>query len=637
MKRFGCALLALLLLMPLGHVAAQNVGAVYTVFFDRGDTRTFTVFSSHGGETQVQLSGQAGQGEVAVNGIPQGEWALPADMPLLLALQKGTNTIAFSGGQGIEQVILLDEEAPLACGATTPYQTHEAEDLAYQGELLSGDRAYRTVTSEASGRACVKLATVGDYVELTLSEPANALVIRYCVPDNAEGTGIETEIILTANGADEMTIPLTSRHTWLYGGFPWSNNPADGNAHVFFDDVRVKLERTYEAGETLRLTWNAPADCCIIDLIDTELADAPHEMPENSLSIVDFGAIADDGLDDSGAISACILEAAKQGKEVFIPAGTFEVSNPVLVNGIWLNRPGTVIRGAGMWHTVLTGPYAYFTFKASNIALHDFSLIGRADLRRDTYPTAITSDYNRFDIKYIDVHNIWIEHYNIGLWVNCIDSMHITGCRFRDTYADGINLRRGTKNTVIEQCTFRNNGDDGIAQWSAAVADRNNKVRFNTVALPWLANNIAVYGGADLEITDNLITDTVCFGGGVNISSKFEPQPFEGTILVARNTFLRAGSRDWDIPKDYGAIWVNTVAGHDNDAAVIIADNIILDSTYYSIAFTGSAAASNIRIENNRLDAPIHVDAEARGAATLADNTGGVEIINLAGEGFSID
>ncbi|HML46024.1 MAG TPA: glycosyl hydrolase family 28-related protein, partial [Clostridia bacterium] len=421
--------------------------------------------------------------------------------------------------------------------------------------------------------------------------------------------------------------------------FPWTNDPADGNAHVFFDDVRVRLNAELPAGAVLRLVWEAPAEAAyaIVDRVDAEWVEPPYPQPEGSLSILGFGAIADDGQDDSGAILACIAEAAKQGREVFLPAGAFEVSNPVLVQGIWLSQKGTVIRGAGMWHTTLTGPYAYFTFKNSNIALRDFSMIGRADLRRDTFPTAMTSDFNRFDLRDIDVSNVWVEHYNIGLWVNCIDRLHITGCRFRNTYADGVNLRRGTSNSVVEQCDFRNNGDDGIAQWSAAVSDRNNKIRFNTVSLPWLANNIAVYGGIDIEITDNLLRDTVSFGGGVNISTKFDPQPFAGVIRVARNAFERTGSRDWDIPKEYGAIWINTVEGFDNDATLIVQDNDILDSGYHGICFTGGGRLADARVEGNRIQGvalqPVYVDPPVRGQLWFGGNEGMSRPDGLEGSG----
>lgn len=629
MKRVLAALMMVLLTFARG---ASHAEARYPVFFDREDTRTFTVYAQEAGVYTLALTG-TGEGAMRVNGLAAGTWqGTTTEAPL----QKGINTIAFSNGQGLESLEVVNAQPPEPYGATTPYITHEAESLVFQGALLSGDRAYRTVTSEASGRACVKLQNAGDYVALTLTEPANALVIRYCIPDDVTGVGLSAKARLTINGEKVMSVPLTSRHTWLYGAFPWSNDPAKGLAHVFFDDVRVKLDRAYDAGTVLRLEWDAPLDYLIVDLIDTELVAPPHAQPENSLSILDFGAVADDGKDDSSAINACILEAAKQGKEVFIPEGTFEVSNPVLVNGLWLNKKGTVIRGAGMWHTVLTGPYAYFTFKASDIGLYDFSMTGRADLRRDTYPTAITSDFKRFDIQNIDVHNIWIEHYNVGLWVNCIDSMHITGCRFRNTYADGINLRRGTQNTIVEQCTFRSNGDDGIAQWSAAVPDRNNKIRFNTIALPWLANNIALYGGVDIEVTDNLILDTVSFGGGVNISTKFDPQPFGGTILVARNHFLRAGSRDWDIQKDYGAIWINTVDGYPNEAEVIIRDNVILDSTYHSISLSGGAPVTNLSIHDNALDLPVYIDAAARGVMILKDNSGDQTVQNRAAEAFEV-
>ncbi|HML46023.1 MAG TPA: hypothetical protein PKE04_04655, partial [Clostridia bacterium] len=79
------------------------------------------------------------------------------------------------------------------------------------GEMLSGDRTYRTVTSEASGRACVKLSQAGDGVEWTLAEPANALVLRACVPDTPEGTGLQTCLALYTDDVRLDDVQLSSR------------------------------------------------------------------------------------------------------------------------------------------------------------------------------------------------------------------------------------------------------------------------------------------------------------------------------------------------------------------------------------------------------------------------------------------
>lgn len=67
-------------------------------------------------------------------------------------------------------------------GAQPPYREYEAEQANSNGILIGPNRTYLTPASEASGRQAVKLVNVGHYVEFTLLEPANAMVLRFSIP-----------------------------------------------------------------------------------------------------------------------------------------------------------------------------------------------------------------------------------------------------------------------------------------------------------------------------------------------------------------------------------------------------------------------------------------------------------------------
>ena len=230
------------------------------------------------------------------------------------------------------------------------------------------------------------------------------------------------------------------------------------------------------------------------------------------------------------------------------------------------------------------------------------------------------------------------------MWSKISFNISVMGCRFRNTYADGINLCAGTSYCVLTQNDFRNTGDDGIAMWSKGIIDEENIVTYNTVALPWLANNIALYGGKNIEITHNLLKDTIGFGGGVNISTKFTPQVFEGTILVENNKFERCGSWENDLSREYGAIWVNTIEEYDNTADCIIRNNVREDSTYQAIAFTGGGLLENMRIEDNTFagcgSSAVDAFPEAKGSVTMRNNqvtdTPAGEVSNRAEGSFTI-
>jgi hypothetical protein len=57
--------------------------------------------------------------------------------------------------------------------------------------------------------------------------------------------------------------------------------------------------------------------------------------------------------------------------------------------------------------------------------------------------------------------------------------------------------------------------------WAQDVPNVNNKFIENTIGIPVLANNIAIYGGKDIEVSDNLIYDTITNGGGIHIANRY--------------------------------------------------------------------------------------------------------------------
>ena len=67
-------------------------------------------------------------------------------------------------------------------------------------------------------------------------------------------------------------------------------------------------------------------------------------------------------------------------------------------------------------------------------------------------------------------------------------------------------------------------------------------VRFNTVQLPILGNGLAIYGGYNNTMTDNVVADTVMSGAGIQIADRFGAVPMAGVVTLARNSLWRCGS-----------------------------------------------------------------------------------------------
>ena len=521
-------------------------------------------------------------------------------------------------------------------GAAVSFITYEAEDGIFQGRLLGRNTTYREFQSEASGRKAVALENNGDYAAFTLTQSANAMVIRYSMPDSPSGGGLDGSLAVYAGDTKLMDIPLTSRYMWVYAyagqdKWPGTKNPADGYPCRFFDDSRVLLGGTYPEGTEIIIKKEDDTAYYIIDMAEFETVPAPLSRPSNSLSIADYGAAAD-GRDCRAALNSCIGAAKSQGRQVWIPEGTFFISG-----GGNINVSGITVGGAGIWYSTLSGG-AYFMAGGDGNYFHDFAIFGdvtvRVDENRHCAVETGSGGGNRFE-------NLWLEHVKCGFWVRDGNNTTIKNCRIRNTFADGINLTGFTKNSTVENCDLRNSGDDAIAinsenqLWTRECTG--NTVKNNTIRLPYHANGIAVYGGGGNTVQNNAVYDTVAYGGGINISSRFNPAPFRGTTAVRGNVLIRTGSvaatSDWG--RNQGAIWL---AAWDKDiSGVMIRDNLLIDSVCDGIVIDGRGGnnLSDIAFQNISVEKAagfgIRIYSGARGSGTFT----GVSVTEASGGGFT--
>jgi hypothetical protein len=447
-------------------------------------------------------------------------------------------------------------------GANMPWTTYEAEGMKTTGVVLGPKYDPNVVEAESSGQKCVKLAAAGEYVEFTAGAKANALVVRYSLPDAEEGGGTRAGLDLYVNGQRVRTLALTSKYSWLYGTYPFSNQPGQGKPRNFYDEIRVK-GLAIGGSDVIRLQRSdADAAYCIVDLVDLENVPAPLPAPANSLCVLDFGADQSGGADVTSVLRSCVAEAQKQKKSVWVPAGDYRLTGEILV-------PSSVtIQGAGMWHTNFVGdPALYgqsarrvrFKLAGSHIHLADFSVVGRLNYRDDSEPNDGIVGAGCADSS---VSRIWLEHTKVGIWVYNGVNLSIEGCRLRNLIADGVNLCVGTSGTVIENCTARGTGDDCFAIWPAA-SDQgfvgkgprsgNNVIRHCTGQLAFLANGAAIYGGAGNRIEDCRFTD-IGTGCGILISTTFPTSDerlgidnnFSGDTVIQNCRLLRCGGYDHD-------------------------------------------------------------------------------------------
>lgn len=506
-------------------------------------------------------------------------------------------------------------------GAKMPYTTHEAENASVEnGATIQQSTDMESTAVEATNQTYVELPKKNAAVTFNVTEPANALNVRYTIPDGASG-----QLDVQVNGSSVGNLDLSSHSAWQYlkGDHEYDQAIDGSSARFRFDETRLLLKDIQlKSGDKISLVKkkddNVPYG---IDFIELEQAPAPVAQGENSISIVDKGASANDDSDDTAALLAAVEEAKASGKSVYIPEGRFNFDKQVNIEADNLK-----ISGAGVWHTQL-----HFTsdkrYGGGIVFGHNSNGIELSNLYMDSN---LTSRYNE-DAQYkaisgtlgkdSKIHDIWVQHFEVGMWIGdydqtgnmkYTDGLVVENARIRNNLADGINFAQGTKNSTVKNSNIRGNGDDGLAIWSSisdgtnAAAEENNKFLNNTIESGWRAAGIGIFGGKGHEISENLIKD-VFAGAGIRVNTVFAGHNFDlndSGIKIHDNTILRSGTTNDLYNLHRGAIDFQQVRGtiknvdvYDNKLLNTLADPVITKN--FEMGDNGNG---EIRLSNNTID-----------------------------------
>lgn len=484
-------------------------------------------------------------------------------------------------------------------GASFPWIQYEAEAAESSGDVIGPSRAFPGLAAEASNRRFVRLASPAEWVEFLVTAPANGLVIRYAMPDAPKGGGLQARLNWWMNEELQHSLAISSEFAWVYGHFPWTNAPRDGNARRFFDESSFKIPQL-EAGDRIRfaISTDEPVDWLAIDFIELEQIPPPLPRPAGSIDITHYGAVPNDGLDDRPALLAAIRAARQQDRPVWIPEGAFELRGPRIIIG------GVTVQGAGIWHSRLRGEAAKFEGSGQTVHFADLAIFGDIDYRDNQSPdNAFNGNFGSGST----FERLWIEHVKCAFWtLNGTDGLILKDSRLRNLMADGVNFCDGTGRSTVENSHIRNTGDDALAtwsptgDWSSQTASIANRFVGNLIEQPWHANGIGIYGGSDHAAIGNTIRDTVHSGAGVLVSSGFEAVPLSGTILVEENR-IRSTGGDCYIGEDVGGLWFHA-KDSDIEATIIARNNTIHNSADSGISLHGHKAFHDLQIIGNMIE-----------------------------------
>ncbi len=169
---------------------------------------------------------------------------------------------------------------------------------------------------------------------------------------------------------------LTSQYAWLYNQYPFTNDPNAGLLHPdwwitecacvpsattptpdiakpfrpnhFYDEQRLLLGKTYQAGDKVRLT--VPAGSGRLD------GHRPARLRAGRRAAVDLrrgerAAVRrrpDRPAGSADAFDKAIAFAQGTRLKVYIPPGTYQVNRHIIVDDV-------TIEGAGSWYTIIKG------------------------------------------------------------------------------------------------------------------------------------------------------------------------------------------------------------------------------------------------------------------------------------------
>lgn len=523
-----------------------------------------------------------------------------------------------------------------------PYLRYEAEPgkCITNGTLLEPTYTQTEIQSEASNQQAVQLTAKDAYVQWTNTNAADGLTIRFSLTDDEEGLGTQGTIALYVNDVFKQNFTLNSYWAWQYflksmsNSYPDNTPASDKFSRMRFDEMHWKLDEKIPANATFKLVKADENDMpYTIDFVELE------EIPE----AVTFESIADENkvIYSSGAGKLNSFISQNQGKTIYIPAGRYEVDNRIYLTG-----NDTKIIGAGMWHTEI-----YFTASSDERSTYNqrgIEATGSNILIDGLFLNTVNNKrYYQTNSSYqvgkglmgsfgsgSIIRNVWAEHFECGGWIEGADGLTISDCRFRNNYADGMNFSYGSKNSIVERCSFRNNGDDDMASWSrSGRLCENNTYRYCTAENNWRASSLGFFGGKQNKAYNCVIIDPV--EAGMRINCDFAGVPFsdEGYSELYNISIYKGGVKSgtkgvsgdlWG--NQQGAIHLNSSSQYDLQNIKIY--NIDLYDSKNDAVFIGSSSKKFIHVFLK----DIKIDGTGRNGIYFYSPKGAVSYCNLSFE-----
>lgn len=311
--------------------------------------------------------------------------------------------------------------------------------------------------------------------------------------------------------------------------------------------------------------------------------------PAYATDVTAFGAIPNDGIDDSVALQAA-FDSLSGGGVLTFTSGRYDHNKQLFVNGNDITVDGT---GA---HLFASNPTrSALTLEGNNIVVKGLELSAVGTTRLTPDRTCGLLVYRSHDIRFEAnrVHGFG----GCGIMLQTTDGFLIQGNVVYDTLADGIHITNKSLNGAIDFNTTMNTGDDGIALIGYMkdgdivhdVTITNNHVLGNT----W-GRGITAEGAHSVLIDSNYVYHTSAAGILLTSSTAYNTYDVKD-IEVSNNTVIET---NYNTSVVHGAILLAPRSGFTVDT-VSIHDNTVVDTIGANSHLRILNFSYNVSVTNN--------------------------------------
>jgi polygalacturonase len=309
---------------------------------------------------------------------------------------------------------------------------------------------------------------------------------------------------------------------------------------------------------------------------------------------VDFGAKGDGKTDNQAAILKAIDYAKANGKEVFIPEGTFLHSGALTLNGVKMfgGGEGSVLKATTYGNEAVV-------LKGDGAGVSDLHLIGFGKPDGTARHPALTSCAVLVDnATNFTIENVHAEQTSgAGFFILTGSKGHVADNVVEHTKADSIHMTHASHDIVVERNKIMYSADDSIAVVSyggagdtpvSNITIRDNEILYNT----W-GRGITVAGGNNVLVEHNSVTGGTADRAGIYIASGEYNTQAVHNVRVSGNTIVDGGGS----VSGHGAITVYNPGGLVIDT-LTIANNDIINPRKAGILVAGGGLQSMLIYDN---------------------------------------